>query len=105
MNCFHNYDRFQRGLKLLRKTIKFCHLNGEPITFEPWIHRTFGFFGKAVDTLNKHPQKRSKAAIFRVACLSQTRATGLAGPGQVRDSINEFIDSVTTESTFDPRVP
>jgi len=102
MNCFHNYDRFQRKLKKLRKSIKWAGLNQKDVPINLDELRDMSYFVRPIQILNEYKKRTSKSKMFRVAMVSQTRATGLAGPGQVKESIDEFLSNVTVRREYRP---
>lgn len=103
MNCFHNYSRFQKDLKLARKTIKKYRLLEEEVILPKSIWRTLSFLRPMLRHWDAAPgSKRSKSAIFRIATFSQTRATGLADARMQRESIDDYIVNVTTPKDFSP---
>jgi len=101
-NCFHNYDRFQKKLKKLRKAIKWAGLNRKNIPFEWSELRDMSYFVRPVQILNQIKNSTSKEKMFRVAMICQTRATGLAGPGMMKESVDEFLQNVTVKGEFKP---
>jgi hypothetical protein len=103
-NCLFNYDKFQTDLKKLRKTIKFCALSKIKITsmvnLDHW--RSFSFFARPIQILDEYAERSSKEKMFRVACVVQTRASGLAGAGMMKASIKEFLELVKEPVEFRP---
>jgi hypothetical protein len=102
MNCFHNYSRFQRNLKLFRKTVKHAGLNQIELNLSESFLRDMSYFAAPADYLSKTAARTSKEKMFRVAMLCQTRASGLAGVGQVKESIDKFLSTVTVERDYNP---
>lgn len=100
--CFHNYDRFQKKLKELRKTVKFHALNKSQIPLDFDSLRDMSFFVLPLKIFNQISSRSSKEKMFRVAMFCQTRATGLAGQQQIKDSLDEFLSSVKLEKRFTP---
>jgi hypothetical protein len=101
-NCLFNYDKFQRDLKKLRKTVKFHMLRKEVIDLDLNLYRHMSFMARPIQIFNEYASRNSKEKMFRVACFVQTRATGLAGRGMMRDSINEFLANVRDKTEFEP---
>jgi len=101
MNCFHNYSLFQKRLKLIRKTIKYHSINSTKVPLIQDI-RSLSYFQGAVDKLNRMCTTTSKEKIFRLACLTQTRSTGLCGVGQMKEALDEFLDIVTKKEEYKP---
>jgi hypothetical protein len=65
-----------------------------------WRHMSF--MARPLQIFNEYREKSSKEKMFRVACFVQTRATGLAGKGMMRDAINDFLENVREEVKFEP---
>jgi hypothetical protein len=101
-SCFHNYDRFQKKLKLLRKTVRFHALMKKPMEIDFDNLRDMSYFVLPMKVFNKLSPKSSKEKMFRVAMFCQTRATGLAGIKQMEESVSEFLESVTQVKHFVP---
>jgi hypothetical protein len=101
-SCFHNYDRFQKKLKLLRKTVKFHALAKTEITLNYDELRDMSWMVRPLQIFNKICKRSSKEKMFRVAMFCQTRATGLAGQKQIEESIDDFLSSVMQEKQFKP---
>jgi hypothetical protein len=101
MNCFHNYSSFQKRLKELRKNIKFHGLNGL-VMDRSLYDRQLSYFDVCIDILNRMSKSTSKEKFFRLACICQTRATGLAGADQMKETVEEFISLVTEEVEYNP---
>ncbi|BDB16246.1 RNA-dependent RNA polymerase [Aspergillus creber narnavirus 1] len=102
MNCFHSYSKFQKGLKEVRKQVKYQHMTGKKITLRDDLNRTFSFVSPLISILNKSKERRSKSIIFRLACFVQTRATGLADKRMSEASIESFLETVTVKREFLP---
>jgi len=104
MNCFHNYAKFQSELKLIRKTVKQQYMSSSHVDLDRGLMRTFSWLKGVQHTLNNLPEgsKRSKSAIFRVACFTQTRATGLADKVMCEKTVEEFLSEVTCKREFQP---
>jgi hypothetical protein len=101
-NCLFSYDKFQKDLKLLRKTVKYHMLSKTKITLDLNKFRHMSFFARPIQIFNEYAERSSKEKMFRVACFVQTRATGLAGRGMMRDTINEFLEKVKDPVEFRP---
>jgi len=101
-SCFHNYDRFQKKLKELRKLVKFHALTKTEIDIDYCGLRDMSWCILPLKIFNTMCKRSSKEKMFRVAMFCQTRATGLAGQGQIKESIDEFISEVTKEKDFRP---
>jgi len=101
-SCFHNYDRFQKKLKRLRKRVKKCMLEKVEIDIDYHQLRDMSYFVRPLQIFNKICTRSSKEKMFRVAMFSQTRATGLAGSGMIKESLEEFISNVTVRKEFKP---
>jgi hypothetical protein len=103
-NCLFNYDKFQRDLKELRKTVKYCALSkikiSTKIDINRWRH--FSYMARPLQIFDEYSERSSKEKMFRVACFVQTRATGLAGKGMMRDTINEFLQKTAEPIKFEP---
>jgi len=102
LNCFHNYDRFQKKLKKLRKSIKHAGLNHMDVNFPMDELRDMSYFVRPIQILNSMKKSSSKSKMFRVAMISQTRATGLAGSMMMKESVEEFLNTVTVKREFEP---
>jgi len=100
--CLHNYDRFQKKLKQLRKTIRHHALIKEDIPIDYNYLRDMSYFVRPLQILNLYSKRSSKEKMFRVAMISQTRATGLAGSKLMAESVEEFLQSVTRPKEFNP---
>jgi len=101
-NCLFNYDKFQVDLKKLRKTVKYCMMKKVEINIDPNSIRHMSFMVRPIQIFNEYKDKSSKEKMFRVACFVQTRASGLAGRGMMRDAIKDFLEKVQTEKKFEP---
>lgn len=100
-NCLHNYDIFQENLKKLRKTVKYHMLNKSEIPIDDSL-RSMSFMRTPLRIFNEYRGRSSKEKMFRVACFVQTRATGLAGKGMMKKTINEFLEKVSTPVKYEP---
>lgn len=101
-NCLFSYDKFQKDLKLLRKTVKYHMLMKTKIDLDLNSFRHMSFMARPLQIFNEYAEKSSKEKMFRVACFVQTRATGLAGRGMMRDTINEFLKTTSEPIEFKP---
>jgi hypothetical protein len=101
-SCLHNYDRFQKKLKNYRKLVKFHALNKTKLPLDYDDLRDMSWMVRFLQIFNEICGKSSKEKMFRVAMFTQTRATGLAGQGQVNEAIDNFLLSVTREKEFRP---
>jgi hypothetical protein len=102
MNCFHNYSRFQKNLKLLRKTVKHAALNFTKVTLGEEFIRDMSYFAAPIKWINRTISRTSKEKFFRIAMLCQTRATGLVGVAQINEALEKFISTVTVKRDFKP---
>jgi hypothetical protein len=101
-NCFHNYDRFQKKLKLLRKTVKFHMMSKTEVPLDTLCLRDMSYFTIPLKIFNTMALRSSKEKMFRVAMFTQTRASGLAGQGQIKEAVDDFISTVTEKIEFKP---
>jgi hypothetical protein len=101
-NCIHSYDNFLAKLKKLRKTVKKAALEKKEIEINYDQIRDMSYMGRFLEVFNQISGKSSKEKMFRVAMFCQTRACGLAGPGTVKKSTSEFLDTVMKPRSFDP---
>jgi len=102
MNCFHNYSRFQKNLKKVRKTVKHSMLSKHTVEVSYDDLRDMSFLVRPIQCFNALAKSSSKEKMFRVAMFCQTRATGLAGKEQMEESIQDFISAATQERKFEP---
>jgi len=101
-NGLFNYDKLQRDLKLIRKTVKFHMLAKTQINLDMNSYRHMSYFATPIKIFNEYAGRSSKEKMFRVACFVQTRATGLAGRGMMRDEISNFLEKVKEPVEFRP---
>jgi hypothetical protein len=101
-NCIHNYDRFLAKLKKLRKTVKKYALEKREIEIDYNQFRDMSYMVRFLEIFNSICKKSSKEKMFRVAMFCQTRACGLAGPGTVKESTSQFLETVMTPRSFEP---
>nr|UYL95374.1 MAG: RNA-dependent RNA polymerase [Tonghua Narna tick virus 1] len=101
-NCFHNYSSFQTDLKKLRKTFRRAAFSKERVTLNYDMLRSMSYMVRPLQILNEYAGRSSKEKMFRVGMFCQTRSTGLAGADQVKSSVEEFIQGVTTPGVFAP---
>jgi hypothetical protein len=101
-NCLFNYDKFLTDLKYLRKRTKKDMLERRKVLIDFNSFRHMSFMALPINILNEYADKTSKEKMFRVACFVQTRASGLAGRGMMRESLEKFLDEVTKPKEFRP---
>nr|QIR30310.1 RNA-dependent RNA polymerase [Plasmopara viticola lesion associated narnavirus 31] len=101
-SCIHNYTQVVKDTKRIRKELKCGYLNGIRYVPDSTLIRRNSWWTSAIELINSRLDHRSKASIFRLACLTQTRATGLASNKMVEDTIDEFVASVTSVKDFSP---
>nr|QIR30290.1 RNA-dependent RNA polymerase [Plasmopara viticola lesion associated narnavirus 11] len=101
-NCLFAYDKFQKDLKFVRKTVKYHMMTKTKIDLDLNLYRHMSFMALPIRIFNEYAGKNSKEKMFRVACFVQTRASGLAGKGMMRDTINEFLEKVRDPIDFEP---
>jgi hypothetical protein len=88
--------------KKLRKTIKWAKLNKVDIPMDDVNIRDFSYMAFPVKAINELKTRTDKSTMFRIAVLTQTRATGLAGAQQAKDAVQAFLDEVTVKKEFEP---
>jgi len=101
-NCFHGYSTFQKNIKQIRKQFRHAAFSKTKVNLDYDMLRSYSWIVRPLQILNEYAERSSKEKMFRVGMFCQTRSTGLAGAQQVKDSVQEFIDGVTTESEFRP---
>lgn len=100
--CFHNYSRFQKNLKKIRKTFRHAAFSKTKVPLDYDMLREYSYLVRPLQILNEYSGRSSKEKMFRVGMFCQTRSTGLAGGQQVKDSVQEFLDHVTVKGEYKP---
>jgi hypothetical protein len=98
-NCIQNHDQFLKDLKSLKKRVKKSFiLNKGQVTFP----RSLGFLKKYYDYLLKE-KVDSSYWYYRLAMMTQTRATGLPTGGMRQASLEKFktVTSTASERLWD----
>jgi len=101
-SCIHNYSQVVKDTKRIRKEMKWHIIQQLEYVPHPTLIRRNSWWIPVIEKMNSIREIRSKSTIFRLACLTQTRATGLADKKMAEETINEFIDEVTKWSEFKP---
>jgi hypothetical protein len=102
MNCFHDYYSFQKKVKSLRKIIRKNFMCGTEIPLDRNEIRSISYWSKPIQILNMKRSQNSKSWMFRVAVMTQTRATGLASSRLMNESVDEFLRDVQVPISFEP---
>jgi len=101
-NCLHNYSRFQKKLKLVRKTTRHAFMNHQPLKVDDDQLRDMSYMVLPMKLFRDNITVTSKSFMFRMGMFCQTRATGLAGQTQLQEAIEDFITSSQEEKDFEP---
>lgn len=100
-NCLFNYAKTIRDIKKFKKIVKSSAFKCEKIEISPFMI-DHGWMVTIANILNRDHSSTSKERMFRIACLTQSRATGLGDGKMVDQTIEEFIQSVTIKREFRP---
>lgn len=105
-NLLQDYFGFEVTLKQIRKYIRNCGFRKIPIDLPgflgPGKSRKFGFLQKPVKILNRLIGSNSRQKMFKLMCISQTRAAGLASAKLCEKSLNDFIAETSEVRPFEP---
>nr|UUW20993.1 MAG: RNA-dependent RNA polymerase [Guiyang Paspalum thunbergii narna-like virus 1] len=102
-SCLFNYGQTLKKWKSFKKDFKKCAFLDTKMDFSDFRFRSMSWVVNVIKFYNNNLQgTNSKAKMFRVCAFTQTRATGLADKKMVRDTIDEFIKTVTVKQEFNP---
>nr|QIR30314.1 RNA-dependent RNA polymerase [Plasmopara viticola lesion associated narnavirus 35] len=100
-SCLLNYSKVVREIKAFRK--KFRRACFEKVPFPKEGYRHMSWLVPIIDFYNDgYYSRNSKEKMFRVCTFAQSRSTGLADKKMVNDTVQEFLDTVTTPGEFSP---
>jgi hypothetical protein len=98
-SCLLNYSKTLKEIKDFRKTLRKAAFEKAEL---PQRYRSMSWANSIVREYNKIAHKNSREKMFRVCTFAQARATGLSDKKMCEDTIQEFLDQVTTIRPFDP---
>jgi len=105
-NLLQDYTSFEVDLKRVRKYIRNCGFRKVPIDLPgflgPGRARKFGFLIKPVKILNRLVGSNSRQKMYKLMCITQTRASGLASSRLCKKSIDKFIEMTSEPLDFCP---
>jgi hypothetical protein len=100
-NCLFNYDKVVKEIKRFKKIVKHACFSRIKIVEEQFM-KDHHWMLMIIRYLNKDYEGSSKSRIFRVAMLTQTRATGLGGKTMMEESFNKFRENASIKQSFTP---
>jgi len=101
-SCIHNYSQVVKDTKEIRKKLKKSVLSNETAEFPSFLTRRNSWWLPILSFMDSIRGHRSKATIFRLAVLTQSRASGLADKKMASETVDDFIKAVTEYRYFDP---
>jgi hypothetical protein len=105
-NMLNQPLKTQKGLKRLRKMIRWCGFNKVPFPLELFTgsgeFRCFSYHVPFIKEINKMISSNSRNKMFKVLMISQTRAAGLATDDLSKLSLEAFRENVRTKRPFVP---
>jgi len=101
-NLLQDYSGTMRMLKTWKKGLKKAGFEKLPYKVPITIMRRLSWTRPITSFMNKLCKLNSKAKMFRLCVLTQTRSVGLADSKMVRETLQEFLGEVTVKKEFKP---
>nr|QIR30316.1 RNA-dependent RNA polymerase [Plasmopara viticola lesion associated narnavirus 37] len=100
-NCLFNYSKVVKEIKSFRKTLKKAAFERRRLEVSD-KYRSISWANSIIRVYSRFASTNSKAKMFRIGTFCQTRATGLGDSKMVQETIDQFIETVTKVTPFEP---
>jgi hypothetical protein len=100
-NLLQDYPGTMKMIKTWKKGLKKAAFEKRPYEVPTIISRRLSWVRIVTSFMNKLHKLNSKAKMFRICVLTQTRAVGLADSKMVRNTLDEFVKEVTVPKKFE----